>query len=86
VDMKEVTSTKEGRLNTKDCLHALALLRRAKWFQARANSLQHCVLVIRVMRDFCMRSPVWANLEFWVNWIIHLSIFQLLLSSRTSYA
>ena len=33
VDMKEVTSTKEGRLNTKDCLHALALLRRAKWFQ-----------------------------------------------------
>ena len=31
--MKEVSSTKEGRLNTKDCLHALALLRRAKWFQ-----------------------------------------------------
>jgi len=70
VDMKEVTSTKEGRLNTKDCLHALALLRRAKWFQARANSLQHCVLVIRVMRDFCMRSPVWANLEFWAMELI----------------
>jgi len=70
VDMKEVTSTKEGRLNTKDCLHALALLRRAKWFQARANSLQHCVLVIRVMRDFCMRSPVWVNMEFWAMELI----------------
>ena len=55
----------KDRLNTKHCLHALALLRRAKWFQARANSLQNCVLVIRVMRDFCLRSPVWANLDFW---------------------
>ena len=33
MDMKEVAASKEGRLNTKDCLHALALLRRAKWFQ-----------------------------------------------------
>ncbi|KAK4026822.1 hypothetical protein OUZ56_015848 [Daphnia magna] len=65
VDMKDAAAIKEGRLNTKDCLHSLALLRRAKWFQARANTLQNCVLVIRVMRDFCMRSPVWSNLELW---------------------
>jgi zinc finger RNA-binding protein len=70
VDMTEISPTKEGRLNTKDCLHALALLRRAKWFQARANSLQNCVLIIRVMRDFCMRSPIWANMEFWAMELI----------------
>lgn len=65
--MNDVATIKEGRLNTKDCLHSLALLRRAKWFQARANTLQNCVLVIRVMRDFCQRSPVWSNLDLWVN-------------------
>lgn len=67
VDMKDETAIKEGRLNTKDCLHSLALLRRAKWFQARANSLQNCVLVIRIMRDFCLRTPVWSNLDLWVR-------------------
>nr|CAG4641552.1 EOG090X037N [Eurycercus lamellatus] len=66
VDMKEM----QGRLNTKDCLHALALLRRAKWFQARANSLQNCVLVIRVMRDFCLRTKAWSNLDFWAMELI----------------
>lgn len=71
--MKE---SKEGRLNTKDCLHALALLRRAKWFQARANSLQHCVLVIRVMRDFCLRNAAWSRLDFWVNCLIGLNSFE----------
>ena len=33
IDMTDVSMGKEGRLNAKDCLHALALLRRAKWFQ-----------------------------------------------------
>ena len=66
VDMNEAGVVKEGRLNTKDCLHSLALLRRAKWFGARANSLQNCVLTIRVMRDFCLRNPVWSSLELWV--------------------
>lgn len=66
VDMKD-DAIKEGRLNTKDCLHSLALLRRAKWFQARANSLQNCVLTIRIMRDFCLRNPVWSSLDLWVK-------------------
>lgn len=33
VDMKDVSMGKQERLNAADCLHALALLRRAKWFQ-----------------------------------------------------
>jgi len=59
------TIPRKDRLSTEHCLHALAQLRRAKWFQARANSLQNCVLVIRVIRDFCLRSPIWANMDFW---------------------
>nr|CAG4638329.1 EOG090X037N [Cyclestheria hislopi] len=61
---QEAPDTKD-RLSSEHCLQALAQLRRAKWFQARANSLQNCVMIIRVMRDFCLRSPIWANMDFW---------------------
>ena len=35
--------------------------------QARANGLQSCVMVIRVLRDLCKRMPIWANLSSWVS-------------------
>ncbi|XP_050459434.1 zinc finger RNA-binding protein isoform X2 [Cataglyphis hispanica] len=47
------------------CLDALAALRHAKWFQARATSLQSCVMVIRIMRDLCNRVPTWGPLNPW---------------------
>ncbi|XP_014215361.1 zinc finger RNA-binding protein isoform X3 [Copidosoma floridanum] len=47
------------------CLEALAALRHAKWFQARATSLQSCVMVIRIMRDLCNRVPTWSSLNPW---------------------
>ncbi|KAI4501096.1 hypothetical protein M0802_003899 [Mischocyttarus mexicanus] len=47
------------------CLEALAALRHAKWFQARATSLQSCVMVIRIMRDLCNRVPTWVPLNPW---------------------
>ncbi|XP_066589951.1 zinc finger RNA-binding protein isoform X3 [Prorops nasuta] len=47
------------------CLEALAALRHAKWFQARAISLQNCVMVIRIMRDLCNRVPTWGPLNPW---------------------
>ncbi|XP_032691093.1 zinc finger RNA-binding protein isoform X3 [Odontomachus brunneus] len=47
------------------CLEALAALRHAKWFQARATSLQSCVMVIRIMRDLCNRVPTWGPLNPW---------------------
>ncbi|KAM6921464.1 LOW QUALITY PROTEIN: zinc finger RNA-binding protein [Xenentodon cancila] len=46
-------------LNKKKCLEYLAALRHAKWFQARANGLQSCVIIIRVLRDLCQRVPTW---------------------------
>jgi zinc finger RNA-binding protein len=52
-------------LNRQKCLEALAALRHAKWFQARANGLQSCVIIIRVLRDLCQRVPAWFPLNDW---------------------
>ncbi|CAG9565846.1 unnamed protein product [Danaus chrysippus] len=50
-------------LPRQKCLDALAALRHAKWFQARAASLQSCVIIIRIMRDLCRRVPNWTPLN-----------------------
>ncbi|KPI97055.1 Zinc finger RNA-binding protein [Papilio xuthus] len=50
-------------LPRQKCLDALAALRHAKWFQARAASLQSCVIIIRIMRDLCRRIPTWVPLN-----------------------
>ncbi|XP_036380803.1 interleukin enhancer-binding factor 3a isoform X1 [Megalops cyprinoides] len=52
-------------LDRQKCLTALASLRHAKWFQARANGLKSCVIVIRILRDLCSRVPTWAPLRGW---------------------
>ncbi|KDR24131.1 Zinc finger RNA-binding protein, partial [Zootermopsis nevadensis] len=52
-------------LDKQKCLDALAALRHAKWFQARATGLQSCVMVIRILRDLCQRVPTWAPLNSW---------------------
>uniref|UniRef100_A0AAZ3QH21 Zinc finger RNA-binding protein n=1 Tax=Oncorhynchus tshawytscha TaxID=74940 RepID=A0AAZ3QH21_ONCTS len=52
-------------LNQNKCLEYLAALRHAKWFQARANGLQSCVIIIRVLRDLCQRVPTWGKMPSW---------------------
>ncbi|XP_015273930.1 PREDICTED: spermatid perinuclear RNA-binding protein isoform X2 [Gekko japonicus] len=52
-------------LDRQKCLDALASLRHAKWFQARANGLKSCVIVLRILRDLCNRVPTWAPLKGW---------------------
>ncbi|XP_055969189.1 zinc finger RNA-binding protein 2 isoform X2 [Sorex fumeus] len=52
-------------LSPERCLQSLAALRHAKWFQARASSLQPCVIVIRLLRDLCQRVPTWGALPDW---------------------
>ncbi|XP_023932423.1 zinc finger RNA-binding protein [Lingula anatina] len=52
-------------LDRQKCLDALAALRHAKWFQARANGLQSCVIIIRILRDLCQRVPTWAPMNEW---------------------
>ncbi|XP_055909258.1 zinc finger RNA-binding protein 2 [Eupeodes corollae] len=52
-------------LPREPCLQALAELRHAKWFQARATGLQSCVMVIRILRDLCQRVPSWQAMNQW---------------------
>ncbi|XP_043941304.1 zinc finger RNA-binding protein [Protopterus annectens] len=52
-------------LDRQKCLDALAALRHAKWFQARANGLQSCVIIIRILRDLCQRVPTWSDFDSW---------------------
>uniref|UniRef100_A0A7N8Y3S8 Zinc finger RNA-binding protein n=1 Tax=Mastacembelus armatus TaxID=205130 RepID=A0A7N8Y3S8_9TELE len=52
-------------LDRQKCLDALAALRHAKWFQARANGLQSCVIIIRILRDLCQRVPTWSTFPGW---------------------
>lgn len=57
-------------LNRIKCLEYLAALRHAKWFQARANGLQSCVIIIRVLRDLCQRIPTWGKMPNWAMELI----------------
>ncbi|RVE68701.1 hypothetical protein OJAV_G00095430 [Oryzias javanicus] len=52
-------------LDRQKCLDALAALRHAKWFQARANGLQSCVIIIRILRDLCQRVSTWSPFPGW---------------------
>ncbi|XP_061624284.1 zinc finger RNA-binding protein [Phyllopteryx taeniolatus] len=52
-------------LDRQKCLDALAALRHAKWFQARANGLQSCVIIIRILRDLCQRAGTWSSFPGW---------------------
>jgi len=52
-------------LDESICLQYLGRLRHTKWFQAKAVVLPSCVLIIRVLRDFCERVPTWKPLPQW---------------------
>lgn len=52
-------------LDKEKALLALAALRHAKWFQARANHLASCVVTIRVVRELCHRVPAFKALNSW---------------------
>ncbi len=51
IEGKPLPPSPPNALNRDRCLEALAALRQAKWFQARAASRQSCVVVIRILRD-----------------------------------
>lgn len=62
---EQVAPSSEDLLPREPCLQALAALRHAKWFQARATGLQSCVMIMRIMRDLCHRIPIWGNITQW---------------------
>lgn len=62
---EQVSPSSEDLLPREPCLQALAALRHAKWFQARATGLQSCVMIMRIMRDLCQRIPIWGHITQW---------------------
>lgn len=64
---EKVNKGPEDLLPREPCLQALAALRHAKWFQARATGLQSCVMIMRIMRDLCQRIPIWGNISQWAT-------------------
>ncbi|KAL0270754.1 UNVERIFIED_CONTAM: hypothetical protein PYX00_008051 [Menopon gallinae] len=79
--MKPVQKDPPDVLDKSKCLDALAALRHAKWFQARAQRLQTCVLIIRIIRDLCQRVPTWAPLN---SWAMELLVEKVIVSANTT--
>lgn len=52
-------------LNKEKCLEALAEVRHAKWFQACANVIPSCIIVIRIIREMKQRVREWQVLNDW---------------------
>ncbi|XP_022250581.1 zinc finger RNA-binding protein-like [Limulus polyphemus] len=66
-------------LDRQKCLDALAALRHAKWFQAKASGLHSCVVVIRILQDLRRRLPTWGRLS---SWAMELLVEKVLSSSQ----
>ena len=66
VDGTIPATTPTNALNKERCLRALAALRQAKWFQARAATRQSCVMIIRILRDVCKREPAWKPIKLFL--------------------
>ncbi|XP_028398966.1 zinc finger RNA-binding protein-like isoform X2 [Dendronephthya gigantea] len=66
-DEADVAQAEEQKdvLDRDKCLEALASLRHAKWFQAKANGVPSCVVIIRILRDMRDRLPVFVPLSSW---------------------
>ncbi|XP_076800984.1 zinc finger RNA-binding protein-like isoform X3 [Clavelina lepadiformis] len=66
-------------LDRQKCCLALAALRHSKWFQAKSNGLQSCVIVTRIMKDLCVRVPTWTPLS---NWAVELIVERVVSSAK----
>jgi len=55
----------EGMLPKPLLLRALAQLRHAKWFQAKASQIDCCVVITRILRDLQCRNEAWSHLSCW---------------------
>lgn len=64
-EIKKEPIDEKDVLDKERTLEALAALRHAKWFQARANQLTSCVITIRIMRDLCQRISAFKPLSGW---------------------
>jgi hypothetical protein len=53
-------------LPVEKCLKSIDEIRRTKWFSVKLKPIANAMLVLRVMRDFCRRTPTWFVLSDWL--------------------
>ena len=53
-------------IDIKKCREALTEIQRVKWFNIRLKPIANAILILRIMRDLCQRSPTWSALSDWL--------------------
>jgi hypothetical protein len=61
-----VLNCSKDSLPVEKCLDAIDEIRRTKWFSVKLKPIANAMLVLRVMRDFCRRTPTWFVLSDWL--------------------
>lgn len=61
-----VLNCSKDSLPVEKCLESIDEIRRTKWFSVKLKPIANALLVLRVMRDFCRRTPTWFVLNDWL--------------------
>lgn len=70
---------KTSDVSLEKCKEALTEIRRVKWFNARLKPIANAILILRIMRDLCQRSPTWSVLN---DWLLELVIDKCFLKNK----
>lgn len=66
-------------VNIDKCKMALKEVMRIKWFNNMLKPILNSVLILRIMRDLCKRSPTWSVLN---DWLLELIIEKCLYKNK----
>lgn len=61
-----VLNGSKDSLPVEKCIECIDELRRTKWFSVKLKPIANAMLILRVMRDFCRRTPTWFVLNDWL--------------------
>jgi hypothetical protein len=61
-----VLNCSKDSLPLEKCLDSIDEIRRTKWFSVKLKPIANAMLILRVMRDFCRRTPTWFILSDWL--------------------
>ena len=61
------------------CKNALTEIKRVKWFNSRIKPIANAILILRIMRELCQRSPIWSVLN---DWLLELIIDKVFLRNK----
>ena len=64
-DSPDTNSNQAFHLPKQVCLEHLTEIKRARWFQEQLLPISNALLILRILRDYCQRDPVWSVLNTW---------------------